>query len=104
MHDTPSKGLFEKHSRDFSHGCIRLSEPLKLATYLLKNDTSITQEKIIKWMNGGVEKYIKVKPAMPVFIVYFTSWVNNKGQLNFRKDIYGLDKKLAAELFDKGLD
>jgi murein L,D-transpeptidase YcbB/YkuD len=45
-----------------------------------------------------------VKPAMPVFIVYFTSWVNNKGQLNFRKDIYGLDKKLAAELFDKGLD
>jgi murein L,D-transpeptidase YcbB/YkuD len=104
MHDTPSKGLFEKRSRDFSHGCIRLSEPLKLATYLLKNDTSITQEKIIKWMNGGVEKYIKVKPAMPVFIVYFTSWVNNKGQLNFRKDIYGLDKKLAAELFDEDSD
>jgi murein L,D-transpeptidase YcbB/YkuD len=104
MHDTPSKGLFEHRSRDFSHGCIRLSEPLKLATYLLKSDTSITQEKIIKWMNGGVEKYIKVKPAMPVFIVYFTSWVNNKGQLNFRKDIYGLDKKLAAELFDEGLD
>ncbi len=99
MHDTPSKGLFEKRSRDFSHGCIRLSEPLKLATYLLKNDTSITQEKIIKWMNGGAEKYIKVKPAMPVFIVYFTSWVNNKGQLNFRKDIYGLDKKLSNEIF-----
>jgi hypothetical protein len=99
MHDTPSKGLFEKRSRDFSHGCIRLSEPLKLATYLLKNDTSITQEKIIKWMNGGAEKYIKVKPAMPVFILYFTSWVNHKGQLNFRKDIYGLDKKLSNEIF-----
>lgn len=100
MHDTPSKGLFENDSRAFSHGCIRLAEPLKLATYLLKSDSSITQEMMIKWMNAGKEKYVKVKPAIPVFIVYFTSWVNHKGQLNFRKDIYGLDKKLSQEIFE----
>ena len=100
MHDTPSKGLFEKDNRAFSHGCIRLSEPLKLASYLLKSDSSITQEMMIKWMNAGKEKYVKVKPAIPVFIVYFTSWVNHKGQLNFRKDIYGLDKKLSQEIFE----
>ena len=99
MHDTPSKSLFEKEERAFSHGCIRLAEPLKLASYLLKNDKDITEAKLLKWMNAGVEKYVSVKPPMPVYIVYFTSWVNHKGKVNFRNDVYGLDKKLSNEIF-----
>jgi murein L,D-transpeptidase YcbB/YkuD len=99
MHDTPTKSSFEKEARAFSHGCIRLAEPLKLASYLLKNDKNITEAKMLKWMNAGVEKYVSVKPPMPVYIVYFTSWVNHKGKVNFRNDIYGLDKKLSNEIF-----
>jgi murein L,D-transpeptidase YcbB/YkuD len=99
MHDTPTKSSFEKEARAFSHGCIRLAEPLKLASYLLKSDKNITEAKMLKWMNAGVEKYVSVKPPMPVYIVYFTSWVNHKGKVNFRNDIYGLDKKLSNEIF-----
>lgn len=99
MHDTPVKSSFEKDDRAFSHGCIRLAEPLKLAGYLLKNDSTITTAKMLKWMHSGHERYVKVKPPLPVFIVYFTAWVNHKGQVNFRNDIYNLDKKLAEEIF-----
>jgi murein L,D-transpeptidase YcbB/YkuD len=100
MHDTPTKSSFEKETRAFSHGCIRLAEPLKLASYLLKNDSTITTAKMLKWMHTGVEKYVAVKPPLPVFIVYFTSWVSQNGQLNFRNDVYGLDKKLSNEIFE----
>lgn len=101
MHDTPAKYLFEQTNRAFSHGCIRLSEPEKLANYLFRNDTSITPEKIKEWMNAGEEKYVRVKPSVPVFIGYFTAWVSHDGKLNFRNDIYGHDQKLATEVFGK---
>jgi murein L,D-transpeptidase YcbB/YkuD len=101
MHDTPAKYLFEQNSRAFSHGCIRLAEPEKLANYIFRNDTTITSDTIKAWMSAGEEKYVRVKPPIPVFIGYFTAWVSHEGKLNFRKDIYGHDQKLAAEVFSK---
>jgi len=99
LHDTPSKSLFNESNRAFSHGCIRLAEPKKLAEYLLRNDSAWTTEKITKAMNSGKEKYVTLKQTVPVFIGYFTAWVNTKGELNFRDDIYGHDKKMAEHLF-----
>ena len=99
LHDTPSKSLFSESNRAFSHGCIRLAEPKKLAEYLLRNDTSWTKEKITAAMNSGKEKYVTLKQTVPVFIGYFTAWVNSKGELNFRDDVYGHDKKMAEHLF-----
>ena len=101
FHDTPSKSLFGETSRAFSHGCIRLMEPVKLATFLLRNDSTWTQSRIKTAMDAGKEKYVRLrgKAEIPVFIGYFTSWVDRDGELNFRKDVYGHDKKMADRLF-----
>ena len=95
FHDTPAKSLFGESKRDFSHGCIRLAEPKKLATYLLRNDAAWTNDKITAAMKAGKEKYVTLANELPVFITYFTAWVDRKGQLNLRDDIYNRDKRLA---------
>lgn len=101
LHDTPSKGLFNEAKRSFSHGCIRVSEPKKLAEWVLRKDSSWTSEKIEAAMNAGKEKYVTVKEKLPVFIGYFTAWVDSDGRLNFRDDVYGHDAKLAKMLFGR---
>lgn len=101
LHDTPSKSLFNESSRAFSHGCIRLAEPKKLAIYLLRNDPNWDSTSITRAMNAGKEKYVTLKKTIPVFICYFTAWVDRNGQLNFRDDVYGHDREMAARLFAK---
>lgn len=101
LHDTPSKSLFTESSRAFSHGCIRLAEPKKLAQYLLRNEPAWDSLSITKAMNAGTEKYVTLKKTIPVFIGYFTAWVDRQGQLNFRDDVYGHDKDMAERLFAK---
>jgi len=100
FHDTPAKSLFKKRKRAFSHGCVRLARPEKLAKYLLREDSEWTSEKINKAMYAGKEKWIKLKDPVPVALFYFTSWIDNRGLLNFRDDIYGHDKKMADRLFN----
>jgi murein L,D-transpeptidase YcbB/YkuD len=99
LHDTPAKSLFGETSRAFSHGCIRLGEPRKLAEFLLRNDSNWTNEKIRKAMDAGKEKYVTLSKPIPVFIGYFTAWVDSDGLLNFRDDVYGHDAKLAEKMF-----
>ncbi len=99
FHDTPAKSLFSKDQRAYSHGCIRLAEPEKLAEYLLQDDSKWTPEKIDEAMNSGDEKYVSVGKPVPVFITYYTTWVDNDGLLNFRADIYGHDKEIANKMF-----
>jgi murein L,D-transpeptidase YcbB/YkuD len=99
FHDTPAKSLFEKDKRAYSHGCIRLREPEKLANYVLRNQPEWTPEKINEAMNSGEEKYVKVKDPIPVVITYYTAWVDENGRLNFREDIYGHDANLARKMF-----
>ena len=100
FHDTPSKSLFNEDNRAFSHGCIRLADPVKLATYLLRNQPEWTSEKMNIAMDSSIEKWVPLKKAIPVFITYFTAWVDSEGLLNFREDIYGHDKNLAKHLFN----
>ncbi|MGZ8538133.1 MAG: L,D-transpeptidase family protein [Flavisolibacter sp.] len=101
FHDTPAKSLFAKDKRAYSHGCIRLAEPEKMAMHLLRNNPEWTQEKILAAMNSGTEKFVKLKDAIPVVINYNTAWVDEEGQLNFRDDIYAHDKNLATKMFIK---
>ncbi len=98
LHDSPAKSLFRETNRAFSHGCIRLAEPEKLAAYLLRNDTSWTKEKIEKAMTAEKELYVSLREPEPVFIAYFTAWVDAKGKLNFRDDIYKRDSRLLDML------
>src|SRR4029079_7731636 len=99
FHDIPAKSLFEKDKRAYSHGCIRLKEPEKMADYVLRDQPEWTPGKIEEAMNAGKEKFVKVKDPIPVLITYYTAWVDENGQLNFREDIYGHDRDLATKMF-----
>ena len=101
FHDTPNRNLFQQTTRSMSHGCIRLGEPKKFAQYLLRNDKTWTENKIDSAMHLSKEKWVTLPKGIPVFLVYFTAWVDKEGQLNFRKDIYGHDAKMEAKLFEK---
>ena len=100
FHDTPAKTLFDKQKRAFSHGCIRIQQPFEMAKYLLRNDSTWTDEKITRAMSQSQEKWVAVKDPVPVFIVFFTSWVDRDGLLHLREDIYGHDKRMEKHLFE----
>ena len=100
LHDTPSKSLFSKEQRAFSHGCIRVAEPKRLAMYVLRNQLEWTESRIDSSMNSNKEQYVNIKDPIPVFIAYFTAWVDSKGRLNFRNDIYNRDSKLAGMIME----
>ena len=99
FHDTPAKSLFSQDKRAFSHGCIRLSDPVWMAQYLLRDQKSWTPEKIDAAMNSGTEQFVKLTKRVPVLITYYTAWVDERGSLNFRDDIYSHDARLAAKMF-----
>jgi L,D-transpeptidase YcbB len=101
LHDTPNKELFSASKRSFSHGCIRLGEPAKLAQFLLRRDTLYTIDSVKTLMKSPKEKWLTIKPTVPVTIKYFTAWVDRDGLLNFRDDIYKHDAKMADKLFTK---
>jgi L,D-transpeptidase YcbB len=100
LHDTPTESLFSLASRGFSHGCVRVEEPLKLAKYLLQDHPEWNEAKIREAMNGGEEEWVTLKEKVPVYIVYFTAWVDANGAVHFRDDIYSHDKALAREYFE----
>lgn len=99
FHDTNDPNAFNSSRRSLSHGCIRLSEPKKLAEYLLRDDTTYTSEKIDSLMNLDKEKWVTLKKSVPVMISYYTAFVDRDGRLNFRNDIYKHDSAMAAKLF-----
>ena len=99
FHDTPAKSLFSRDRRAYSHGCIRLSDHIKMAEYLLRDNSEWPLERILEAMNSGNEKFVKVKDPVPVFITYYTAWVDEYGLLNFRDDIYKRDAVIAQKMF-----
>jgi murein L,D-transpeptidase YcbB/YkuD len=96
---SPATPEAAKSIRGFSHGRIRLSDPVKLADYLLQNSKIWTPENIVSTMNRRKEQFVELKPTVPVIITYYTSWVDNKGVLHFTDDIYGQDKQMALKMF-----
>jgi murein L,D-transpeptidase YcbB/YkuD len=100
LHDTPSKSLFSQDKRAFSHGCIRVEEPRRLAIYVLRHQPEWTEDRIDSAMNAEKELYVKVSKPIPVFIAYFTSWVDRAGRINFRNDIYKRDGRLAEMIIE----
>ncbi len=100
FHDTNNHGAFNSSSRSLSHGCIRLSEPKKLAMYLLRDDTlHYNSQKVDSLMNLTKEKWVTLTNPVPVMISYFTAFVDSTGKLNFRNDIYKHDSAMASKLF-----
>ena len=101
LHDTPGHELFSQAKRGFSHGCIRLEKPKELALYLLRNDAEWNNQNIDQLLTTDEEKFVKLQKKVPVYILYFTSWVDAQGIPHFRDDIYSHDEKLAKSFFEK---
>ncbi|MCF6129658.1 L,D-transpeptidase family protein [Flavobacterium sp. AS60] len=101
LHDSPAKELFNQEKRAFSHGCIRVEKPKELANLILEDDENWTPEKIDAAMNKGKESWYTLKNKIPVYIGYFTAWVDADGTINFYKDIYERDERLAAMLVEE---
>ncbi|MEO8535286.1 MAG: L,D-transpeptidase family protein [Flavobacterium sp.] len=101
LHDTPAKSLFQSENRAFSHGCVRVAKPRELAIELLKEDPKWTPERIDKAMHAGKENWYTMKTKVPVYIGYFTTWVDRQGQLNFYKDVYKRDESLIKLLTEE---
>jgi len=100
LHDTPAKSLFEQDQRAFSHGCIRVEQPKRLAMYVLRHQPEWTEEKIDEAMNAEKELYVTITKPIPVLIAYFTSWVDKNGKINFRNDLYKRDSRLANMIIE----
>ena len=91
LHDTPADALFSRIGRAFSHGCVRVEEPEKLAQYVLRDRPEWTPEAILTAMRAGEEQHVKLNAPIPVHIVYFTAWVDASGGIHFQRDVYGYD-------------
>ncbi len=85
MHDTPAKGFFNRTTRAYSHGCIRLEKPMSLLHKLGYNYES------------KKNKWVTLQKQIPVFVEYHTVWVDNDGSVKFANDIYGYEKKLFSK-------
>ncbi len=101
LHDTPSRGGFSKSFRALSHGCVRLSEPIKFAAEVLSTKKGWSREKIDAVLASRETTRVNLDKPLPVHLVYATTWLEDNGTVHFRADVYGRDKKLYRALFAK---
>jgi murein L,D-transpeptidase YcbB/YkuD len=97
LHDTPKRSLFRQLKRAISHGCIRVEHPHELAAYLLAG-TQWSRDAIASVVASDKRKFIDLPGPVPVYLVYFTAWVDEDGNAQFRDDVYGDDAALDAAL------
>lgn len=100
LHDTPNKKLFEENRRTFSHGCIRVEEPMRLAEFLLDGTRGADRQDVERLIASGQRKRIDLDARVPVYITYFTAWPEADGTIEFRPDVYGRDAELHSQLFE----
>lgn len=103
LHDTPSKNLFSRETRAFSHGCIRLNDPFDFAYALLARQESNPEAVFKARLKSGSESRITLAEPVPVHIVYRTAFTNVTGQLQFRRDVYGRDAAIWNALAREGV-
>ncbi|MEP4033995.1 L,D-transpeptidase family protein [Roseibium polysiphoniae] len=97
IHDTPSKTLFDRAQRDFSHGCIRVSDPFALGDVLL-SDQGYDRAKLEAIRDAGARKVVKLEEPVQVHLTYLTAWMNKDGSTHFRRDIYDRDEVLLKAM------
>jgi len=97
MHDTPAKSLFAKAARAFSHGCLRVEDPLAFAEVILGSE-GWTREQINSQVGSGETRTVVLSEPLPVYVLYWTAEVDDKGTIHFYDDIYGRDAKVLRTL------
>jgi murein L,D-transpeptidase YcbB/YkuD len=97
LHDTPAKAGFDKLHRDVSHGCVRVEQILPLASYALTADLTAAR-KISDLIESGETSYLPLKKTIPVYFLYWTAFMDDAGQVEFRPDIYGRDRRMMEAM------
>lgn len=103
LHDTPSKNLFARDRRAFSHGCVRVGDPKDLAYALLARQSSDPEGLFQSKLNSGVESRVNLEVPVPVHIQYRTAFAPPKGRMNYRHDIYGRDARIWEAMQTAGV-
>ena len=98
LHDTPSHELFARTERGFSSGCIRVERARELAERLLAADPAWTRARIEETIAAGSTVNVRLPEPLPVYLLYWTTWVDREGVLQVRDDIYGRDAALLEAL------
>lgn len=101
LHDTNEKHLFERGQRAFSHGCVRVADPNRLAEWALSSDSTWTLQRMKEAMKRTEPEKVELAEHIPVMIVYHTAAVDGDGVLRAYRDVYKLDGELT-ELLEKG--
>ena len=102
LHDTPNRGLFGSQARAFSHGCIRVRQPLKLAEVLLGEDQGYTPDRVkMTVQRGPQDNQINLQGNIPVHLTYFTVWVDDDGSAHTFPDVYSHEHRIAYGLAGK---
>ncbi len=95
LHDTPSKSLFSRPRRAFSHGCVRVQNPVRLAEVLMKPQFGWSRRTLAGKISTRRNQPIRLKQTIPVHLTYHTVWVGKEGAVHFADDMYGRDRRLA---------
>lgn len=103
LHDTPSKSLFNRDSRAYSHGCVRVQRPLDLAYTLLAPQTDDPEGTFRAARNSGRETTINLETPVPIYLTYETVFLNENGNIAYRVDVYGRDKLVFDALAENGV-
>jgi L,D-transpeptidase YcbB len=101
LHDTPEGQLFSRVNRDFSSGCIRLERPEDFARMLLDLQTDAGASQLDPLLTHWNESWIKLDRTLPVYLLYFTAWVDENGTVRFHHDVYGRDGRLETQVEDR---
>ena len=103
LHDTPSKSLFSREVRAFSHGCVRLQKPFDFAYALLAAQEADPEGYFNSILRTGRETTVKLETPVPVHLVYRTAFSDLRGHMGYRADIYGRDAQLWSALQEAGV-
>ncbi len=103
LHDTPSKSLFGRETRAFSHGCIRLADPFDFAYALLARQVSNPEEFFQSRLRTGTEQRVNLNDPVPVHLVYRTAFTKPEGHMQYRRDVYGRDARIWNALSREGV-
>lgn len=95
LHDTPSRQLFDQKQRTFSSGCIRVEDPMQLATFLLAFNADWDKSHILAAVDSGQTREVKLEKSLPIYLLYLTVWVGSDDSVHFYPDVYGRDRAIV---------
>ena len=98
IHGNADEGLFDRRLRTFSHGCVRVSSPTRLAQWVM-NDPDWTVDRVKQYMRQPQPVIVPLGEIIPVYLVYWTAFTDADGNVNFREDIYGRDRQMRDRFY-----